>query len=370
MIEKPPLISADESPGANDQAIANGSAEPALRVPKIDSTDAGSDEVSIKANTISVVIPVYQGEKTLEALVAELEPHTHLQKSPGGRWYQIIEVIMVHDGARDASDVVMKSLADHYSFVVPIWLSRNYGQHPATLAGITCSAADWVATLDEDGQQDPGDLGRFLDMALQDGAQLVYAKPTNAPPHGALRNALSKLAKKFFVNVLGFKAVGEFNSYRLIDGEIARSLSAFCGHGVYLDVALAWVVSQTAHCPAALREERERPSGYNLRKLVAHFWRLVLTSGTQPLRLVAFGGLFSMVGGFALVLYALIGKLTGRVPIPGWTSLLIVVSVFSGAILFSLGIISEYLGIVVKMALGKPTYMMVSRSIRQPESRT
>ncbi len=324
---------------------------------------------SIKVNTISVVVPVYQGERTLESLVDEFEPLTHPQLTPNGHPYQIIEVIMVHDGATDRSDVVMQSLAERYPFVVPVWLSRNYGQHAATLAGITCSAADRVATLDEDGQQDPRELGRFLDLAIETGAQLVYAQPTNPPPHGFVRNLLSKTVKKIFVNVLGFQSIGEFNSFRLIDGEIARSLSAFCGHEVYLDVALAWVVGRTAHCPATLREERDRPSGYNFRKLVAHFWRLVLTSGTKPLRLVAFGGLFSMFGGALLILYALVGKLTAGVPIPGWASLLIVVSVFSGAILFSLGIIAEYLGVVVKMAMGKPTYLMVSKSVRNVAKR-
>jgi polyisoprenyl-phosphate glycosyltransferase len=332
-----------------------------MAVTNAGTTDSNRGEISRVVRTISVVVPVYQGERTLDALTAELEPQTRPQESPGGHWYQVIEVIMVHDGARDASDVVMQSLAARNPFVVPIWLSRNYGQHPATLAGIAHSTGEWVATLDEDGQQNPRDLGRFLDRAIESGAQLVYGRPTNAPPHGALRNALSATAKWVFVKVLGFRVIGQFNSFRLIDGEIARSLSAFCSHGVYLDVALAWVVSRSVHCPAELREERGRPSGYNYRKLVSHFWRLVLTSGTQPLRLVAVGGLFSILMGMVLIIYVLFSKLTNQVPIPGWTSLVVVVSIFSGAILFSLGIVAEYLGVVVKMALGKPTYLTVSR---------
>ncbi len=193
------------------------------------------------------------------------------------------------------------------------------------------------------------------------GSQLVYGLPTNASPHGALRDALSATAKWVFVKALGFRMIGQFNSFRLIDGEIARSLSAFCSHGVYLDVALAWVVSRAVRCPVELRAERGRPSGYDYRKLFSHFWRMVLTSGTQPLRIVAIVGLLSITMGMGLIAYALFGKLTNRVPIPGWASLVIVVSVFSGAILFSLGIVAEYLGIVVQMALGKPNYLTVSR---------
>ena len=326
----------------------------------VERTDSGVGKI----RTVSIAVPVYQGERTLKALIDELETLTRGGVSPAGHRFRVIEVLMVHDGAKDGSDSVMESLSARYPFVIPIWLSRNYGQHAATLAGIASSTGEWVVTLDEDGQQDPRDIGRFLDEAIGTDSRLVYARPTNAPPHGALRNALSALTKWGFVKILGFRALGQFNSFRLIDGEIARSLSAFCSHGVYLDVALSWVVSRSAHCPVQLREERERPSGYNYSKLISHFWRLVLTSGTQPLRLVAFGGLGSILMGIVLIVYALFGKLTGRVEIPGWTSLFVVVSVFSGAILFSLGIVAEYLGVVVKMALGKPTYLTVSRPCR------
>src|SRR6478736_4760799 len=112
--------------------------------------------------TISVVVPVYQGEHTLEALAEEIRPLTSPQRSPGGERFRVIEVILVHDGARDGSDAVMTSLAERHPFVIPVWLSRNYGQHAATLAGMACSTGEWVATIDEDGQQDPADLGRFL----------------------------------------------------------------------------------------------------------------------------------------------------------------------------------------------------------------
>jgi polyisoprenyl-phosphate glycosyltransferase len=95
-----------------------------------------------------------------------------------------------------------------------------------------------------------------------------------------------------------------------------------------------------------------------------HFWKLVLTSGTAPLRLVAVIGVASVLLGIALSGYSIWGKLTGRVPVPGWASLFIVVSVFSGLILFSLGLLAEYLVIVVTMALGKPLYLISSRPSR------
>ena len=172
--------------------------------------------------TISIVVPVYQGESTLEPLIAEIEPLTTSQFTPGGIPVRVSEVILVHDGAIDRSDVVMSSLAARLPFVSPIWLSRNFGQHPATLAGLASTNGDWVVSLDEDGQHDPRDISRLLDVAVKNDVQLVYAQPTNEPPHGWVRNCFSALAKWIFKNLLGHANFGEFNSFRLMKGEIAR----------------------------------------------------------------------------------------------------------------------------------------------------
>src|SRR6266496_3228231 len=227
---------------------------------------------------VSMVVPVYQGEHTLEALAGEIAPLTLSPTTPGGRRFRVAELVLVHDGAADGSADVMKALGARHPFVRLVWLSRNYGQHPATLAGMASTVAEWVATLDEDGQQDPRDVGRLLDEALDHRARLVYARPTNEPPHGFVRNRLSALTKWTSVRVLG-SGIGAFNSFRLIEGEVARGVAAYCGANVYLDVALSWVVGSARHCPVALRRERGRPSGYTLKRLLRHFWQLVLTSG-------------------------------------------------------------------------------------------
>jgi polyisoprenyl-phosphate glycosyltransferase len=319
---------------------------------------------NLTVQAVSIVVPVYQGEFTLESLLEEIEPLTTTQSTRGGVQFRVSEVILVHDGAIDGSDAVMSALASRLPFVVPVWLSRNYGQHAATLAGMASTSGDWVATLDEDGQHNPADIVHMLDVAAGKDVQLVYAQPLNPPPHGAVRNFFSAMAKRSFKNFLGHGHIGEFNSFRLIRGEIARGLAAYCGNGVYLDVALAWVVARSAHCPVMLRTERGRLSAYSYRRLAHHFWTMVLTSGTGPLRLVALIGVVSVFLALTLTAYTVWGKLTGRVEVSGWASLLIVVSLFSGLILFSLGVLAEYLGIAVTMALGKPLYLISSRPNR------
>jgi glycosyltransferase involved in cell wall biosynthesis len=319
---------------------------------------------------ISVVVPVYRGEQTLEALCAELVPLTEEFATSDGHRARVAEVLLVHDNGPDGSAAVIRAMAARHPEVRAIWLSRNFGQHAATLAGMASSGSDWVATLDEDGQHDPAYLGAMLDVAMREGAGVVYARPTNDPPHGFARNAASKVAKALVDRLVGGGASGRFNSYRFMLGEVARGVGAYAGAGVYLDVALGWVCGDVATCPVELRQERRSGSGYTFRSLASHFWRMVLTSGTRLLRLVSvLGVLFATVG--VVVAVALgIARLSGPAAVQGWTSIIVVVLLSTGAILFALGVVAEYLGVAVNMAMGKPLYLITSDPLDGPLGRS
>ncbi|MEG9248797.1 glycosyltransferase [Arthrobacter sp. Soc17.1.1.1] len=312
-------------------------------------------------HTMSVVIPVYQGEKSLQAVIEELIPYTRGAITKQGNSYVVKEILLVFDHGPDDSAGTIRRLAEKYDCVRPIWLSRNFGQHPATLAGMASSGGDWVVTMDEDGQHDPAAIAELLDVALQDQATLVYADPTNPAPHGPVRNAASRTAKYLAARIFSMQDASKFQSFRLLTGETARSVAAYAGSGVYLDVALGWIASRTSTCPVLLRQEKDRASGYNLRSLLSHFWRMVLSSGTKGLRLVSVIGLLFALAGIALAVYLLVSYALGQgASERGWTSTMIVLLLSTGGTLFSLGIIAEYIGVSVNMAMGKPAYLIVS----------
>ncbi|GAA3653218.1 glycosyltransferase [Microbacterium marinilacus] len=316
---------------------------------------------------ISVVVPVYQGEKTLPGLVEELRPLTAVFATPNGHSARIEEVLLAYDRGPDQSDRVIRQLATANDWIAPVWLSRNFGQHAATLAGMASSGGEWIVTIDEDGQHDPNQIGIMLDTALAERADLVYAAPLNSPPHGFVRNLASKASKQVLETVFGGGHASRFHSYRLVLGEIGRSVAAYAGTGVYLDVALSWVAARTVTAPIMLREEGDRRSGYSFRRLFAHFWSMVLTSGTRGLRLVTGAGAVVFAGGLLFALYLVVARLVGGELIePGWTSLMVVLLLGCGVVLVALGIIAEYLGVAVNMALGKPTYLIVRDPAQGP----
>lgn len=322
------------------------------------------DLATLPPISVSVVVPVYQGEQTLTALTEEIARFVEEQSTPAGARFRVSELVLVHDAGPDDSERVMQELAARFPWVRPLWLSRNFGQHAATLAGLASSIGEWVFTMDEDGMHPPAAIPTFLDVALRENTSLVYARPTNAKRHGPFRDLTSNFAKWSFGALLGDRSLGTFSSFRLIDGETARSLAAFCGQGVYLDVALAWVVSSSAFCDVELKTDT-RASGYAFGTLLRHFWRLVMSSGTRPLRFITFAGVSALVIAIVISVYAAYRKVSGGVPVEGWTSMIVALSGFSGLILFSLGIIAEYLGTTLMMAMGRPLYLLVSRPSRR-----
>jgi undecaprenyl-phosphate 4-deoxy-4-formamido-L-arabinose transferase len=322
------------------------------------SAASGHEPTAPDVQRLSIVVPVYQGERTLAPLLAEIEPLTAPCDTPRGRRFHVVEVILVHDGATDNSHVVMESLAARFPFVTLVWLSRNFGQHPATLAGMAASSADWVATLDEDGQQNPADIGSLLDAALEIDAPLVYGQALNQAPHGLARNTLSRLAK-----ALSWRSseTGRWPTSQLPARQGRHREEPGRLRPWRLPGALAWVVGRWTTGPVTLRPDRARASGYTFRTLLAHFGRLILTAGTRPLRLISVLGFLSILIGGSLSAVMVWARLKHQIPVQGYTSLIVVICFFSGVVLFSLGIIAEYLALTLTTGMGRPLYVTVSR---------
>lgn len=304
---------------------------------------------------IAIVIPVYRGANTLPELIAEIYAAT-TGVTPGGREYTVAEVVLVWDRGPDGSPAVMRELSARYENVRSIWLTRNVGQHGATLAGIASTGSQWIVTMDEDGQHDPALIPVFIDAAFDNRARVAYLDPTNRPPHGVMRNLGSRVAKWVYSKLVDASNATAFNSFRLIHGEVGRSVAAYTGPGVYLDVALGWVADRAILVPGEARIEGRPASSYTYRKLIGHAIRMIVTSGTKPLRVIAVLGVILAFGGFLLTLVVLYQRFFNAIPVQGWTSLMIVLLLTGGSLLVAMAVIAEYLGIAVSAAMGKPLY--------------
>jgi glycosyltransferase involved in cell wall biosynthesis len=314
---------------------------------------------------ISIVVPVYLGAETLGLLVEKVLPLTQSTKTRGNNTYEVKELIFVHDCGPDKSDEIIEQIARQYAFVKPVWLSKNFGQHPATVAGMASSRCEWVVTLDEDLQHDPSEIGSLLDKAIESGCDVVYGIDRKTNIHGFVRSRASVLAKSISTALLGSGVSKHYSSYRLIRGNIARGVSAYVGDGVYLDVALTWVTDFITFREVVNSVEKRSESGYNYRKLFSHFLRLLLSNGTKPLRVVTVVGTSIALLGILYAIYIVTRILFADSAPEGWTSIFASILIIGGFVLMSLGVIAEYLGFVVRAAFGKPSYFVLQDNRRK-----
>ncbi|PBB64793.1 hypothetical protein CK228_31180 [Mesorhizobium sp. WSM4312] len=316
--------------------------------------------------SVSFVVPVYSGQKYLRSLVAEIET-LGAQWSASNAPFEVREICLVDDNAIDGSGELIDTLAAENPLVRAFHLSRNFGQHPATMAGIIRSTGDWIVTLDEDLQHPPSSVNDLFRKVAERGSDIVYANAESAVHQSLIRDLGSRGYKAFVERASGNPNIRMFNSFRLLRGEIARAAAAACGHDTYFDMALSWFTQRVDIVSMRLKDERfiqGKVSGYRFSKLVSHARRMIMSAGAKPLRLAGFFGvLFSvaaLVGGAALVLVHFI--FPSAVEAKGWTSLILAIVLFGGLTMMLIAVVLEFLSVLVLRAHGKPLFFLIDRS--------
>lgn len=316
--------------------------------------------------TVSTVTPVYAGQDYLAELVTELEKlRAHWADTDAP--LALVESIFVDDGSIDASASILAELAAKHDWVKVISLSRNYGQHSATVAGICHTSSDWVVTLDEDMQHRPSLIPNLFETQVEESADVVYARPVNAVHGESWRDKCSRLVKVVLAKLTSTPQIQLFNSFRLIRGSIARAAASSSSSNTYFDIAVSWFTKSCAAIEVELFDDRfieKRESGYGLIKLIRHARKLVLSSELDIASSGMILGFLTVSAATLIALVSLVTKLLfpASVAMTGWTSLIVVVTFFSGVIIALLCIALEYLNIIVLNNLGRPAFFTVDRS--------
>ena len=321
---------------------------------------------NLESIKLSVVIPVYSGADYLESLTQQLD-ELRTQWIETNAPLSFAEAIFVDDAAIDDSLKVLNSLSERYPWITVLSLSRNFGQHPATEAGILYTSGDWVVTMDEDLQHPPALVETLLMTAVTDQCDIVYANPTREVHQNLIRDLGSRLYKRMIRRLTGIKTIPHINSFRLIRGTIARAAASVCSHDTYLDIALTWFTERIGFVRADLRDQRlisSGKSGYNLRKLLSHARRMILSTQTKALRIGGLLGIFTFIASLSFASYVFLNYFFGwtLMNIQGWPSIVIISSFLGGVSLLLISIVIEYMSIILLHTQGKPTFFVIDRS--------
>ena len=316
--------------------------------------------------SVSTVTPVYSGNEYLYEIVEQirkLKEKWEIDQAP----FIFTEAIFVDDSSVDQSHETLQKLAKEYTWIKVIALSRNYGQHAATVAGICHTSSDWVVTLDEDLQHKPINIIELFRCQAENGADVVYAHPEAAPHGNSWRDKSSKIVKNILAKLSSTPQIKIFNSFRLIRGSIARAAASSSSSQTYLDIAISWFTASYNSVNLPMHDTRfihKNTSGYGLVKLFKHARRLIISSNVDVASYgLAIGGITTLVA-FLLGCFAIIQKLflPQQIDSVGWSSIIALEAFIGGIIIMILCVLLEYVNVIVVNQLGKPTFFTIDRS--------
>ena len=295
---------------------------------------------------VSVVVPVYRGEVFLEPLVLRM-------RDALPKFANKYEVIFVNDGSPDYAWDTIEMLAHKYSWVRGICLRRNYGQHNATLCGIREARYEVTVTMDQDLQHPPEEIPSLL-TKLEDGFDVVYGSPKKLP-QGFIRNLLTAYIKRILASVMGVPSVRNISAFRAFRTDLRDSFRNFQSPTLTLDVLLSWGTIRFTSVQVNI--EQGNHSNYSFVSLVRVAILILTGYSTMPLRLASWIGFIMTIFGLGVFIYVLVIYFTAG-SLPGFPFLASIISLFSGAQLFALGIFGEYLARMFDRSMDRPPYVI------------
>lgn len=298
-------------------------------------------------HSISIVIPVYNSASSLPILIARLGK---VMPSITPKF----EIILVNDGSGDNSWEVILEQAKAYDWVHGLDLFRNFGQHSALLAGIREARYELIITMDDDLQHPPEEIGKLI-KKLDEGYDVVYGSPARMN-HSFWRNIASVLTKFALQGAMGVETARRVSAFRVFRTCLREAFASYQGSFISIDVLLTWGTIRFAAVEVEHHPREIGSSNYTVWKLVTHAINMLTGFSTLPLQLASLiGFLFTFLG--VLVLFYVLGRyLVLGYSVPGFPFLASIIAIFSGAQLFALGVIGEYLARMHFRMMGRPPY--------------
>ena len=298
---------------------------------------------------ISVVIPVYNSSGCLGELLRQLTQ----QMEDIGKSY---EVILVDDASPDDSWQVIKDLAPQYPMVMAIRLMRNGGQAFATLCGLENARGEIVITMDDDLQHPPDQIPKLLDTLKSTPDTDCVFGYFEEKKHAAYRNLGSRAIRWINARAFGLPSGVRASSFSAIRKQLADAIVMQRTRNPAISVLLYGSTQQIASVPVQHQERFSGESNYTLAKQFRLALDVICNVSMLPLRAVSLLGMTICLLSGVLVAFFLCRYFAGQTGVAGWTTVVILISFFSGVILLSLGVIGEYLVRILREVRGGPRF--------------
>jgi polyisoprenyl-phosphate glycosyltransferase len=299
---------------------------------------------------LSFIIPVYLGEQTVQPLFERI-------KDSCTKYNYQYEVLFVWDCGPDKSwEKIIELKGKFPKEVKAIRLSRNFGQHNAIICGFAHACGDFMVTMDEDLQHNPEEVNLLIEKQMEDDYDVVYGHYPERQ-HNSFRNLTSRMLKKLLE--FGIPDLNKnYSSYRIIKKDIALATLEMQNSYTFLDGYLSWI---TTHIGVVLVSHNSRQGGassYTINKLISHSINIFVTFSSLPIKLVTYLSMVFFVFTFGYATYILLEKLIFNNLIPGFASMVVLISFGIGSILFGIAVIGGYIYRINLKTTKKPNYIV------------
>lgn len=298
---------------------------------------------------ISIVSPVYRAEKILDKLVEQI----NAAMDSLGKTY---EIVLVDDRSPDSGWAVMKRLSQQFPQVKSIRLSRNFGQHPAIMAGLSQARGEWIVVMDCDLQDQPKEIVKLYNKA-QEGFETVMARRASRKD-----SFLKKLSSKIFSKIYSYftetKYDNEIANFGIYHKKVIRAALAI-GDQIKFFPLFVNLAGFNSTCVTV--EHAERFSGttsYSFSKLLSLAFNTIISFSNKPLKLFVKFGLTISALSFLVGLYYIYMSLTDKIEVLGYSSIIVSIWFLSGVIITTIGVCGIYIGKIFDQVKGRPVFII------------
>ncbi len=300
---------------------------------------------NIEKCDLSIIIPVFNAAESLPELANRLINTLNAMCIN-------YELIFIDDFSKDNSWEILKKIKRKLKEITIIQLSKNYGQHNATMCGIAESKGDIVVTIDDDLEHPPEIIPQLYKQFIEEKRDLLYATPIKRQKNW-IRNGGSNLWG--VISKASKKNVGEASSFRLIHKTLCQKLLTHNEPFIFLEAVLFWYTKNIGHQKINFEKRKYGQSNYSSKKLIFLHHDISMSYDSSMLQLMMYVGEIVSTFSFLLIIYYLYKKFFGH-PLQGYTSLIVVILFSTGALMWGMGYLGLYIGKIMRIMNKEPQY--------------
>ncbi len=302
--------------------------------------------------TVDLIIPVFNEEEVINLF------HDKLSSALVGLPYTFT-IWYVNDGSKDGTGGKLAEIARNDPRVQVVELSRNFGHQAALTAGLDRAQADYVISLDGDGQHPPEMIAELLKLA-ETGFDIVQTERLDAEDISAFKRWTSAAFYRLINRIGSTQVTPGAADFRLLSRQVVEALRGMPEYHRFLRGMVAWVGYKSIILPYSPPPRMAGKSKYSLQKMVRLSMDAVFSFSLVPLYIGISLGILMLLLAFIEMIYVLSFWVTGNISnlAPGWSSLMFIILIVGGFLMISIGVIGVYIGYIFQEVKGRPVYLV------------